>query len=168
MSLLSRIFGGRDSRARLRPLYDAIVAAARRPDWYRSGVPDTIDGRFDMLAMLMALVLLRIEQDPAAMRDGVLLTEVFVDDMDGTLRQRGIGDFVVGKHVGKMMGALGGRLDSLRSAGNGDLAGAVRRNIFHDAAPSEGAVDAVARALAEVRDALAQRSTAAILAGDIG
>ena len=41
---------------------------------------------------------------------------MFIDDMDGTLRQIGIGDFVVGKHVGRMMGALGGRLAAFREA----------------------------------------------------
>ena len=61
MGALRRLFG-RDRNA-LRPFYDAVVAEARRPDWYRAaGVPDTIDGRFDMVALSLSLVLLRLER----------------------------------------------------------------------------------------------------------
>lgn len=165
MSLLARIFGAGHDRERLRPLYDAVVAAARRPEWYRAGVPDTIDGRFDMLAAVLALVLLRLERDPTATRDGVLLTELFIADMDGSVRQIGIGDLMVGKHVGRMMGALGGRLDAFRSAGTGDLAPAVRRNVFHDAPPSDEALASVAARLAAFRDGLAAHEIDAVLTG---
>ncbi|HEX8194017.1 MAG TPA: ubiquinol-cytochrome C chaperone family protein, partial [Allosphingosinicella sp.] len=119
MTFLNRIFGDRKERAALQPLYARIVEEARAPWWYTGGaVPDTIDGRFDMVSSILALVLLRFEREgEAARRPEVLLTEVFIDDMDGTVRQLGIGDQVVGKHVGKMMGALGGRLGAYRDAG---------------------------------------------------
>ncbi|MDB5672579.1 MAG: ubiquinol-cytochrome chaperone [Alphaproteobacteria bacterium] len=138
MTFLDRIFRTRRDSAALRPLYDSIVAIGRDPSWYREGaVPDTVDGRFDMVSAILSLVLLRLEREgDAARRESVQLTEIFIDDMDASLRQIGIGDFVVGKHVGKMMGALGGRLGAFRSAG-GDLAPAVRRNIFRDSPPSE-------------------------------
>ena len=159
MSFLTRIFGERSERSALEPLYRAVVAAGRDPAWYREGgVPDTIDGRFDIIASLLALVLLRMEGDgDEAKRATVLLTEVFIDDMDGTVRQMGIGDQVVGKHVGRMMGALGGRLGAYREAGADEaaFAAAVRRNVFRDAPPSEAAAALVARRLAGFRDALA-------------
>ena len=80
-------------------------------------MPDTIDGRFDMVAAVTALVLLRLEAEgEAGAGRSVLLTEMFIDDMDATLRQIGIGDYVVGKHVGRMMSALGGRLGAFREA----------------------------------------------------
>src|SRR3546814_20179510 len=73
----------------------------------------SVDGRFDMLALVMTLVLLRLDSEGEPLRQAAVdLTERFIDDMDGQLRQIGIGDFVVGKHVGKMMGALGGRMDA--------------------------------------------------------
>ena len=106
-------------------------------------MPDTLDGRFDMVAAVTALVLLRLEAEGEAGRaNATLLTEIFIDDMDATLRQIGIGDHVVGKHVGRMMGALGGRLAAFREAraGDGDFAEAVRRNVFHEAPPAEAAV----------------------------
>jgi cytochrome b pre-mRNA-processing protein 3 len=56
---------GRDSdREALLPLYRAIVSAARLPVWYKAGkVPDTKDGRFDMIAAILSLVLLRLERE---------------------------------------------------------------------------------------------------------
>jgi len=173
LTFLSRIFGrSARERAALRPLYDTIVGEARRPAWYREGkVPDTIDGRFDMLSTLVALVLLRLEQEgERTRRETVLLTELFIDDMDGSLRQLGIGDLVVGKRVGKLMSALGGRLGAFRDAfaGSGDLREAVRRNIFRDAAPSEPAVAFVAAGLADFQAALASRPLAVLLTEGTG
>jgi cytochrome b pre-mRNA-processing protein 3 len=168
MSFLTHIFGARSERAALDPLYRAVVAAGRDPWWYREGgVPDTIDGRFDTISSLLALVLLRMEREGEdAKRASVLLTEVFVDDMDGTVRQIGIGDQVVGKHVGRMMGALGGRLAAYRDS-EGDeatFAAAVRRNVFRDSPPSEDSARAVAARLAAFREALAGTPWADLLA----
>ena len=170
MSFFNRIFGGRRDRAALAPLYEAVVAEARRPFWYREGgVPDTIDGRFAMVSSLLALVLLRIEREEGAepRRASVLLTETFIDDMDGTVRQIGIGDQVVGKHVGRMMSALGGRLGAYRDPGGDEtaFAAAVRRNVFREAPPSDEALAAVAGGLAEFRDRLAEDSYHDLLEG---
>ncbi len=169
MSFLKRIFGDRNERAALRPLYDAIVAAGRDPAWYRDGeVPDTLDGRFDMVAALTSLVLLRMEDaGDEGRRPAVLLTEIFIDDMDATLRQIGVGDYVVGKHVGRMMSALGGRLGALREArsdGQGH-APAVRRNIFHDAPPSDAAVAWVAAGFDRFASGLDALSVSDLVAG---
>ena len=146
MSLLQRLFPHARQRAALAPLYAAIVAEGRDPFWYREGqVPDTIDGRFDMVAALTALVLIRLDAEEAGRGPSVLLTELFIDDMDATLRQIGIGDYVVGKHVGRMMAALGGRIAAFREARDtGSFAAAVRRNIFHDSPPCDAAVDLAA------------------------
>src|SRR4051812_50218098 len=118
LSFLQRIFGERKRRARWAPLYAAIVAAGRDPGWYREGaVPDTIDGRFDMVAAVTAFVLLRLEAEGDAGRGpSVLLAQIFIDDMDAPLRQIGIGDYVGGKHVGRKSSAPGGRLPPLRQA----------------------------------------------------
>ena len=171
MSFLSRIFGERREREALRPLYGAVVRIAREPAWYREGgVPDTLDGRFDMVAAVLALALLRLEREgEAARRESVLLTELFVEDMDGTLREIGIGDVVVGKHVGRIMGALGGRLGAFRQAltADGDLDSAGRRNLFRDSPPSDDAVRFVAAALRDLHEALQGRSFASLLAGEI-
>jgi cytochrome b pre-mRNA-processing protein 3 len=88
LSFLARLFPDKKQRAGLAPLYAAIVAEGRDPLWYREGeVPDTIDGRFDMIAAVTALVMLRLEAEGDAGRTpSVLLAEIFIDDMDATLR----------------------------------------------------------------------------------
>lgn len=144
----------------MKPLYASIVAEARRPDWYRAGVPDTIDGRFDMVASILSLVLIRLEREGPHTRDNqTLVTEIFIEDMDGELRQIGIGDMVVGKHVGRLIGALGGRIQAFRDglAGRAALTPAIARNIFRDEAADANklaAVEALFRAAAARIDAV--------------
>jgi cytochrome b pre-mRNA-processing protein 3 len=143
LSWLDRL-RGRKERDRLLPLYRAIVVAARTPIWYREGqVPDTVTGRFDMLSALTALVLVHMERLPEedAKHASVLLTELFISDMDESLLEIGVGDYSVGKHVGRLVGALGGRLTVFRQASeSGDFTAPVRRNIFHESPPSEAAL----------------------------
>jgi cytochrome b pre-mRNA-processing protein 3 len=167
LSLIQRIFGETRQRAPLDPLYRAIVARGREPAWYREGrVPDTLDGRFDMIAAILALVLLRMEAEGEAGRGpSVLLTEIFIDDMDGTLRQIGVGDYVVGKHVGRMMSALGGRIAALRTARERAFRDAVARNVFHEAAPSQEAVAFVAGRLEHFAAALERTGFTALVGG---
>lgn len=170
MSFLQRLFPDKKQRAALAPLYAAIVAEGRDPFWYREGqVPDTIDGRFDMIAAIAALVLLRLEAEGEAGRvPAVLLTETFIDDMDASLRQIGIGDYVVGKHVGRMTSALGGRLAAFRDAReSGPLAGATRRNIFHETPPSEAALLLVAGRLERIFLGLDAASTETLIGGSL-
>jgi cytochrome b pre-mRNA-processing protein 3 len=170
LSFLDRLFRLPDDRAALRPLYEAVVAAGRDPAWYREGgVPDTMDGRFDVITAVLSLALIRLEAEgEATRRETVLLTEVFIDDMDGTLRQIGIGDIVVGKHIGKLMGALGGRLGAYRAGLGGEgLEDDVRRNIFRDAPPSEEAVAWVAARLRRLHAVLGETPLQPILEGKL-
>lgn len=169
MNLLSRLFGKKDDAADLlRPLWHRVVEIAREKPWYaQHGVADTVPGRFDAITLVLALVLLRMEREPELMEHSVRLTELFVDDMDGQLRQTGIGDIFVGKHIGKLMGTLGGRLGALREAlPMGDMAVAemLSRNmtLIEGAKPIRVAV--AARAL-EVT--LKATSAADLLAGRI-
>lgn len=118
MTLMERLFGpARREREDARPLWQAVIAAARRPRWFAElGVEDSVAGRFDMVSAVLALVLLRLESDPAMRGPSALLTEWFIEDMDAQLRQSGVGDLVVGKHIGKLMAVLGGRMGALRAA----------------------------------------------------
>jgi cytochrome b pre-mRNA-processing protein 3 len=171
VTLLQRILRPRGDGNSPVALYDAVVAEARRPHWYRDGrVPDTLDGRFDMVSTVLALVLLRLELlGDAAREPSARLTELFVSDMDGQLRQHGIGDLVVGKHVGRMMGQLGGRLTAYRDGlgEGGDLAGAVERNIHRGADVPAPARQHVEQGLRALWAALSGRDLATILNGDI-
>lgn len=169
MTLLSRLFGNQDERAAMRPLWHRVVEIAREKAWYaQHGVVDTVAGRFDAITLVLALVLLRMEAEPPLIEPSVRLTELFVDDMDGQLRQSGLGDLVVGKHVGKLMGTLGGRLGALREAlANDDdtaLADVLARNLTLVDGGDAARLVVPIRAFAE---ALAATSAADVLAGRI-
>lgn len=168
MRLLKRLFGTPDSGP-AHTLYGHIVAIGRRAHWYEAGaVPDTIDGRFDMIAAVLAMVLLRLEGDAAGVAQSTAVTEVFIEDMDSQLRQIGIGDIVVGKHLGRMMGMLGGRLGAYR---DGLAAGSIRealvRNVYRGEAPAEAALAHVERELAALRETLAAIPVETFVAGEL-
>ena len=131
MNLLHRLFRPAPALPPRLALWHAIVTEARDKRWYRDfGVADTTEGRFDMITLVLAVVLLRIEREGDG-ASSVALTELFIEDMDSQLRQSGVGDLMVGKHVGKLMATLGGRIGALREAlpvGGAALAEAVGRN----------------------------------------
>ena len=170
MSLLKRLFGnaGPDPKLKLVPLYNQIVAKARLPHWYVEGqVPDSIDGRFDMVAAILTLVILRLEDDKSRAQDMAHLTEVFVDDMDGQLREVGIGDMIVGKHIGNIMGAVGGRLGAFRDAlaEPAKLDNTILRNIYRSEHADPGALAHVRQALLDTERALGSQLPEMIVEG---
>jgi cytochrome b pre-mRNA-processing protein 3 len=167
MTLLQRLFGRQERTTQA--LYQTVVARGRAPHWYEAGgVPDTIDGRFDMIAAVMAMVLLRLEAEPAGIAASTELAECFIDDMDGQLREIGIGDVVVGKHVGKMMGMLGGRLGAYRDGlSEGGLGPALVRNLYRGNAPDPAALAHVEAGLLTLREGLAAMPVEAVIAGGL-
>ena len=150
-------------------LYDAVVARGRMPHWYLAGgVPDTLDGRFDMIAAVLAMVMLRLEGEGAGAAPAASLAECFVDDMDGQLRQIGFGDMVVGKHIGRMMAALGGRLGAYRDGlADGTLESALVRNLYRGTEPDPAALAHVAVELRGLRAALDGVTVDDLLAGTL-
>lgn len=134
MNFLRSLFSPRnDPRDAMRPLWARVVELARDPEWYRDrGAADTLEGRFDMVSAVLALVLLRMEHSGELAPSTAPLTEIFVEEMDGQLRQSGVGDLMVGKQIGKLMATLGGRVGAFRAAlpdGDAEMTQAVRRNI---------------------------------------
>ncbi len=169
MRLLDRIFSTRtDPRDELRTLWTRVVALAREPEWYRDcGVADTLEGRFDMVSAVLALVLLRMEGTPPLAARAAALTEIFVEEMDGQLRQSGVGDLMVGKHIGKLVATLGGRMGAYRAAlavGGEELAQAVHRNIT---LADETRADAVSKRLRELAARLDATGDETLLAGEL-
>src|SRR4051794_22620003 len=92
-------------------LFSAATAEARQPHWFRDGaVPDTIDGRFPMLSTVIALILVRLEQEGDAGNDvSVALTERFIAVMESEHRELGLSDPTLGKTVRKLVGSLARR-----------------------------------------------------------
>jgi cytochrome b pre-mRNA-processing protein 3 len=122
--MLDFLFGGLTARPALgTALFDAATREARQPHWYRDGgMADTIEGRFAVLATVVALIMARLE----ALGEGgrllsVALTERFVEVMESEHRELGIGDPTLGKTVRKLVGALSRRVDTWRSAMSGEL-----------------------------------------------
>lgn len=166
MGFFDRFKAKRDETA---ALYAAVVARARAPHWYVAGaVPDSIDGRFDMIAAVLAMVMLRLESDPAGTPATTHLAEAFVDDMDPQLREIGIGDLLVGKQIGRMMGMLGGRLGAYRDGlAAGDLKPALVRNLYRGESPDDAALAHVERELLALRKAIAGVGVDRLIAGDL-
>jgi cytochrome b pre-mRNA-processing protein 3 len=124
-------------RGTIEAIYGMIVTQAREPVFYRDlGVPDTVDGRFDLLVLHLWMLLRRLQ--PAA--DGAGLSQAlfdhFCDDMDANLREMGVGDLTVPKRMQAFGEAFYGRAaayDAAVSAGPGPLAQALDKNILSGA-----------------------------------
>ncbi len=162
-----KLFGPDPMLAPARDVHAAIIAQARRPAFYLAGgIPDSIDGRFEMAALHSFLVLRRLRgAGKRAERMSQALVDAFFADMDASLREMGAGDLGVGKRVKSMATAFYGRLAAYESAGsNQDLAEALRRNLFGTVAPSLAQLTAMARYVDAAAAALARQSLDEILA----
>lgn len=164
VGLFQRIFGKHNDAA---ALYAGVVARGRAVHWYaQGGVADTIDGRFDMIAAVLSLVLLRLEAERGGEVASTELAEAFVDDIDPQLREIGIGDVTVGKHMGKMMSMLGGRLGAYREGlAEGSIDAALLRNLYRDTHPGEPALAHTRAALLEFDAGLRALPLDAVIAG---
>jgi cytochrome b pre-mRNA-processing protein 3 len=143
-------------------LYAAAVSAARDPYFYASlGVADTLDGRFDLVALYTFLLVNRLQDaaDPGpALAQGVF--DAMFKDMDSNLREIGVGDLSVGKRVRAMWEAFHGRskayAEAVHAADPEALAAALTRNVWRGSAPEGAARKLAALALLQVADLAAQ------------
>jgi cytochrome b pre-mRNA-processing protein 3 len=119
-------------------LYIALVQQSRNPFFYTEcGVPDTLDGRFDLILLHMFLLLrhLKAQATAEAEERSRLLQERLFDDMDQSLREMGVGDMGVSKRIKAMSKAAYGRLEAYTAAYASDdlLAETIKRNIYREA-----------------------------------
>jgi len=125
-----------DPRGNIRRLYGAIVAQARAPEFYADyGVPDTVEGRFDMVVLHVYLVFRRLaEAGEAARGRGQEMFDLFIEDMDASLRELGVGDLSVPRRVRAMAEGYYGRAGAYDAAliadGDDKLAAALLRNVY--------------------------------------
>jgi len=153
-----------------RVLYLQIVAQARQPEFYRHcGVPDTLDGRFEMLILHMFLVLRRLKGEDAPALSQELLDTLFAD-MDENLREMGVGDLSVGKRVKQMADAFYGRIAAYEDGLDGEagvLEASLARNLFGTAEASPAALAVLAAYLRREAESLAALDMKAIRAGEL-
>ncbi len=124
-------------RGTIEAIYGMIVTQAREPLFYRDlGVPDTVNGRFDLLLLHLWLVLRRLKSVEAGMGLSQALFDYFCGDMDDNLREMGVGDLAVPKRMQAFGEAFYGRTaayDMALTEGGEALAQALCKNILNGA-----------------------------------
>jgi cytochrome b pre-mRNA-processing protein 3 len=140
-------------------LYRVIVAQSRLPSFYEAdGVPDTLDGRFDLIALHAFLLMRRLKSEGVpGRRLAQALFDVVFADMDQSLREMGVGDLAVGKRVKAMASAFYGRVaayDAGLAGNSAALADALRRNLYGTVDPEPAAVSRMAEYMRREADAL--------------
>lgn len=173
-SWLARRRAARAREQTARRLYLAVVARARRTEPYeRCGVPDTPDGRFEMLGLECALLLRRLRAIGAEGEAlGQALLEVMVGDLDRNLREMGVGDLSVGRYVRRMTASVLARaaaLDAALASGAADaLAAHLERTLYPDGPPPTAPqLAALAAAVAATAAALEGVPDERLLAGEL-
>jgi cytochrome b pre-mRNA-processing protein 3 len=167
-SLFARLTG---EPRRGKALFEAAVAEARRPHWFVEGdLPDTVEGRFAVLATVAALMIVRLERGAAAGEAAsVALTERFVEALDSEIREMGVSDPALGKQVRRLVGALAGRVERWRSvveSGQGWTA-EVERSLYGDEALARQPVRHSEAALQQLWQRLAGSTLGALVSGRI-
>ena len=148
-------------------IYGMIVTRAREPLFYRDlGVPDTVNGRFDLLLMHLWMVLRRLKSVGSGTALSQALFDHFCADMDDNLREMGVGDQAVPKRMRAFGEAFYGRTaayDMALTEGREAFAQALCKNVL-DGERIEKARELAAYAEAAMAD-LAQLDDATLLRG---
>lgn len=154
-----------------RTLYGAIVEQARLPRFYEAwGVPDTLDGRFDMVVLHAWMVMRRLGGVEGGKDLAQDLFDLMFADMDHNLREIGVSDLAVGGKVKAMAKAFYGRCaayDQGLASSPADLEAALARNLYGTVSPQAGQVTAMAEYLRCQADAVGTVAGDALLAGKV-
>ena len=162
------------ARAAAADLYRAVVAQSRTPEFYTSGgVPDSLDGRFDLVALHVALVIARLGKSAPALDDlAQSLFDEMVANLDVGLREAGVGDMGVGRRMKRLVSAFYGRARAydaaLGEARDGALIEALRRNLFRAGEPADETVAAMAGYVRSQFDGLRTQPDEELRRGRIG
>jgi len=151
-------------------LYGMIVAQARVPVFYRVyGVPDTVDGRFELILLHLFLVLRQLDREEAGREIGQQVFDVFCRDMDRNLREMGIGDLKVPKEMRRMGEAFYGRAKAYEAAlalnDAGALRTAIARNVLGTDNVENGGAAGLATYILDAANRLAAQDVAALHRG---
>jgi cytochrome b pre-mRNA-processing protein 3 len=152
--------------------YCRIVEQARRPDFFgEGGVPDTVDGRFELICLHAFLYLRRLRHEqPETAALGQRFFDTMFADFDRSLREMGTGDLSVGREVKRMAEAFYGRIaayDHGLSGGDSVLEAALARNLFGTAPAAPSRIAAMAAYLRRETAALDRQPAAELAAGRV-
>jgi cytochrome b pre-mRNA-processing protein 3 len=134
--LIDRVLSGPDRREIIaQRLYAVLAAQARRPEFYLiCGVPDTVDGRFEMVAVHAFLLFRRLKgQGEKAGAVAQAVYDVMFSDFDASVRELGAADLGVGRRIKFMTEAMNGRFAAYETGllkGPGELEMALKRNLY--------------------------------------
>ena len=170
--MLKHLFKKDPLDASSRDLYWRIVEQARQPDFYRHvGVPDSLDGRFELVILHVFMVLRRLKLAGTETADlGQHLFDILFQDMDQCLREIGVGDTGVKVRIKRMVQGFYGRVqayDRALPASAGELEAALRRNVYGTVDAEGGDVAAMAAYVRRESEALAAQDPADLLAGRV-
>lgn len=129
----------RKASSRALPLYDVLMRASRQPMFYAElGVADSIEGRLEMLMLHVGLAVHRLSREPAGRETARSLSELFIDDMERSMREIGYDDSGLKRRLKKVVGAFYGRTEATATAlAAGEpavLADTLIRNVYSGAA----------------------------------
>ena len=166
------LFRRGERRDTISALYGMIVAQARLPCFYRDyAVADTVNGRFDLIVLHLALVLDRLAQEPALRDLGQGVFDLFCQDMEHNLREMGIADLKVPKEMQRMGEAYYGRAQAYREAlaatGGLALADAIARNIYGGSPPAAAVATRLAAYTRLAVGELRAQGAAGLAAGEL-
>jgi cytochrome b pre-mRNA-processing protein 3 len=171
--MLGRLFKKKISERTVAKLYGTIVEQARRPEFFTSlGVPDTLEGRFETVALHAWLVMRRLAQGgaPVAAFNQALCDFMF-SDMDFNLRELGASDMKVGEKVKELAIHYNGRVHAyeagLSAAEPGALVDALDRNLYGSTLPDSAHVTAMAAYVRRQQAHLDDFPIDRLLAGDV-
>ncbi|MEE9314837.1 MAG: ubiquinol-cytochrome C chaperone family protein [Rhizobiaceae bacterium] len=137
VAMFKALFSQNHSKRHAHALYGAVVARSRDAQFFHTyGVPDTLDGRFEVLVIHLFMLHSRLKDEETATRKiSQLVFDNFIDDMDSALREAGVGDQSVPKRIAKMTQVFYGRTGAFETALESStpikiLAEVIDRNLF--------------------------------------
>lgn len=171
--MILRLFRRPPRSASIAALYGMIVAQARNAEFYRDyGVPDTVNGRFEMIALHTVLLLRRLAEAPEPLRQrGQAVFDRFCDDMDASMREMGVGDLAVPRKMRRVGAAFYSRQaeygEALAAADSRLLETALAQYAFGGVPACPEGPERLARYVRAAADALAAHDDDALTQSEV-
>lgn len=153
-------------------LYTATIVAARDPWLFNDcGVPDTPEGRFEVLTLMAFLVLRQLKDIDGAENLAQSYFDIMFEDIEANLREMGVGETTLAKRMKKLAGSFYGRIktydEAISSSAPETWRSTIKRYLFSDTQVSENILTVTADYAREIGQNIAAQSTSELLSGRI-